>query len=65
MWELINLLGQKIGASERNRQKWRTRGIPGKYHVPLIRLAKRLKVKLPPESLLKTYPATKRKDEAA
>lgn len=60
-WTTIDGLAKKLGVSDRNREKWRTRGIPRKWRYDLALKAKEEGVDLSPEALERTYPARQAK----
>jgi hypothetical protein len=38
-WEFIETLAEKLGVSAEARRKWRERGVPGKFRLPIHRAA--------------------------
>ncbi len=56
-WAIIEKLAVKLGVKARNREKWRTRGIPRKWRFDLAKQARQDGIDLEPEALERTYPA--------
>ena len=54
-WDRIDPLAEELNASTEARRKWRERGsVPGAWHLPLLRLARKQDVELTEEELLST-----------
>lgn len=39
-WTLIEIAGRALGVGDHNLNIWRRRGVPGKWHLPLLRYAR-------------------------
>lgn len=50
-WEVINQLGERLGIGLFARNKWRQRGVPYRYHLPMLQMAKQDGLDLSPEDL--------------
>jgi hypothetical protein len=38
-WAFIEKVGAELGANDEARRKWRERGVPAKYHWPIMKAA--------------------------
>lgn len=56
-WEKINRLGAALGVSEFARDKWRQRGVPHKWRLPMIERAKAQRIALDPTEFIPPAPA--------
>jgi hypothetical protein len=39
LWATIDRIAAKLGATERNRAKWRQRGVPHRWRLPILQAA--------------------------
>lgn len=50
-WQLINRLGADLGAKPAARLKWRQRGVPHKWRIPLLQAAEAAGEHIPLEAM--------------
>lgn len=58
-WSLIDAIAAGLGVSKNNRRIWRQKGVPAKYHFPIIEEARRRRKKLTVDDLKRRYAATR------
>ncbi len=40
-WDIIEKAGREIGVSDEALRKWRVRGVPGRFHLQIVKIAQR------------------------
>lgn len=57
IWQIIDRCGAELGAKDEARRKWRYRGLPGKWHLPILKKSKELRLGLSADKLMEVSSA--------